>query len=103
MCCCKGEENCCWNECRAENPPEMCLQGLDSFWMKDPRKNVWVAQEHTENLDLQTTNASLTNPSYPTETNDIDNTTSKYCFGMIFHHLTSLIVLTIVPPFFIIF
>ena len=84
MCCCKGEENCCWNECRAKTAPEICLQGLDSFWMKDPRKNVWVAQERTENLDLQKTNASLTNTSYPKETNDINNTTSKCSFGVIF-------------------
>ena len=65
-----------------KNPPEICLQGLDSFWMKDPRKNVWVAQERTENLDLQTTNASLTNTSYPTDSNEIDNTTSKCTFEM---------------------
>ena len=76
-CCCEGIQNCCWNECRIDTPPETCLQGLNAFWMKDPRKNSWVAQERIESVDIMISNVSLTNMSYPTGDSDMNITTSK--------------------------
>lgn len=76
MCCC--EKNCCWNGCRLTNPPEDCLQGIDAFWMKDPRNKIWVAQEHLKNEMIVATNVSSTNNSYPTELDVMENTTGTY-------------------------
>ena len=76
-CCCVENHNSCWNECPSEHPQETCLQGLDAFWMKDPRKNIWIAQEridtgNTTNTEKESSNGTLTN-----DIDEIINTTGR--------------------------
>ena len=64
MCCCS--DSCCWNNCSTkDNPPAKCLEGVDAFWMLDPRHGYWVAQRHKINI---TRNTSIeTDIEQPTE------------------------------------
>ena len=75
-CCCAENQNCCWHECPLERPLETCLQGLDAFWMNDPRRKIWVAQERIDIANAtKTENELSSNDSLITDIDDSSNTT----------------------------
>ena len=41
-CCC--ESQCCWQNCRLEEPPSNCLTEVNAVWVNDTAKGVLVAQ-----------------------------------------------------------
>ena len=44
-CCC--ESQCCWQNCRLENPPSNCLTEANAVWVNDTNKGVLVAQNRS--------------------------------------------------------
>ena len=54
QCCC--ENGCCWGNCRKDNPPQSCLDGVpDSRWIKDNEKGYYVAVRNWKGSDLNVT------------------------------------------------
>lgn len=41
---CICEDHCSWDICRLHEAPEECLIGVDSRWVWDYQKEIWVAQ-----------------------------------------------------------
>ena len=53
QCCCGND--CCWNKCTLENPPDNCLDGLyRGQWMFDSDKGYYIAVKYWEGLSMNT-------------------------------------------------
>ena len=45
---CHCEDHCSWYKCKLDNPPMNCIEGENSFWQWDEKRNYWVAQMNPE-------------------------------------------------------
>ena len=53
QCCCRND--CCWNRCTLENPPNDCLDGLyKGQWMFDSDKGYYIAVKYWEGISMNT-------------------------------------------------
>ena len=49
---CHCEDHCSWYKCKLDTPPLNCLEGENSFWQWDQKRNYWVAQMNPETTSM---------------------------------------------------